>query len=133
MRTAAQLIAMAGMLAVAAACSRGRVMPSASGMSIVATSPSGQIRSGELLATPDSGIVFLADRARVVFTSFSNGIALTNETSRSPSPRVRITGRPDAADLHTLRFHSRYPLGIDDDTLIRFMSALDQRQPEVWP
>lgn len=133
MRTAAQLIAMAGTLALAAACSRGRVMPSASGMSIVARAPSGQVRSGELLATPDSGIVFLDDGGPVVFTPFSDGIDLRNETARSRTPRIRITGQPDVRDLQTLRFHSRYSLGIDDDTLTRLLSALDQRQPEVWP
>jgi len=102
-------------------------------MSIVARVPSGQIRSGELLATPDSGVVFLTDRARVVFTPFADGNELRSEAARSRSPKVSVNGQPDAGDLQTLRFHSRYPLGIDDDTLTRLMSALDQGQPDVWP
>ena len=133
MRTATQVITIASTLALVAGCSFGRVRPAASGMSIVATAPSGQVRAGELLATPDSGVVFLDERERIVFTRFSAGIELRNAFEDTRPPKVRITGQPDAGDLGKLRFHSRYPLGVADDTLMRLMSTLGQSQPEVWP
>jgi hypothetical protein len=102
-------------------------------MTILVTASSGQVRAGELLATPDSGVVFLDDRGSIVFTRFSTEIELTNAFESTRSPKVRVKGRPDYGDREKLRFHSRYPLGLADDTLLRIMATLGQRQPEVWP
>ena len=127
------MITMASTLTLVAACTFGRVMPAASGMRVEARAPAGVARSGELLATPGSGIVFLDDLGQVVFTRFSVGISLRNAPARTRWPRVRIRGMPDAGDLEKLRFHSRYPLGLSGETLNGLLVTLDQGQTEVWP
>ncbi len=131
MKTAAKMITIAGTLSLAAACTFGQKgTPSAAGMRILATAPSGQVRTGELLATRDEGVVFLDARAGVVLARFSRGIDVRNTPG---GPTVRITGQPGAGDLEKLRVQSRYPLGLTDGTLTRLLAALDQAQLEVWP
>ena len=128
MKTVALWMIMAT-LVLAGACYIGEVRPSASGM-VLDLRPGGQVRTGELLAVPDSGIFFLYNNDRIVFTPFSAG---TEVSGHRPWPSIRFTGRPNPRRLGQLRFHSRYPRGLDDDTLTRLMSMLDQRQAEVWP
>jgi hypothetical protein len=131
MRTTAKMITMASTLILAAACTFGQKgTPSAAGMRILATAPSGQVRRGELLATRDAGVVFLDPCAGLVFARFSTGVDVRNVPG---GPTVRITGQPRAADLERLRTQSRYPLGLTDGTLTRLLAALDQAQLEVWP
>ena len=131
MRTSAQLIAMASTLALATACAVGsRATPTAAGITIQVTAPSGLVRTGELLTATDSGAFYLDPNDRVVFTGFSDGIEVRNAPRW---PRVRITGLPDADSLERLRINSRYPLGLAGETLTRFMAALGQREPDVWP
>ena len=131
MRTTARLIAMASTLVLTTACVIGsRATPSASGMTIEVRAPSGLVRTGELLATNVSGAFYLDQSDRVVFTGFSNGIEVRNTPGW---PRVRIRGLPDAANLEKLRVNSRYPLSLDDETVIRFLAARGQTEPDVWP
>ncbi len=131
MRTTAPLIAMASTLALTTACVVGsRATPSASGMTIEVRAESGLVRTGELLAANVSGAFYLDPTDRLVFTRFSDGIEVRNARGW---PSVRIRGLPDAEDLEKLLINSRYPLGLGDETAIRFLAALGQAEPDVWP
>ena len=131
MRTAAKMFMMASTLSLAAACTFGqKVTPSAAGMRILATAPLGRVRTGELLATRDAGVVLLDASSRAVFVRFSGVIDLRNAPG---GPTVRITGQPDADELENLRALSRFPLGLADGTLTRLLTTLDQAQLEEWP
>ena len=112
------------------ACSPGRMLPSADGITIRLTTQTSGARFGELLVASDSGVVILADDGLVVFAPYSD------QTQLRPverSPRVRVEGRPDPKELEILRYHSRYPRGLDAETLGRLLSALGQDVVSVWP
>jgi len=130
MLTRAKLILVSMSLFTATACAYWGVRPSANGITIRLTALGRGARVGELLAASDSGVVILISEGDVVFTPYSVGTHLSGVRG---TPRVRFEGHPDSGDRELLAYHSRYPLGLADDTLGRLLSALGQDEVIVWP
>lgn len=114
-----------------ASCSTN-VEPRATGLSIDVRDAGGgdAVRTGELLAVRDSGIVYLVNRSLLFYSPFADGV----EVESAPGwPRVRYEGFPDVDDRRMLQWYARYAAGLDDGTLARMLDALEQDSIVRWP
>ena len=130
MSTRANWILLSVSVFASTACAYWGVRPSATGISILLSAPPNGARVGELLAASDSGVVILLSEGNVVFTPYSVGTRLSGVQG---TPRIRFEGHPDSRERELLGYHGRYPLGLDDETLGRLLSALGQDDVIVWP